>query len=76
MASQGVRVAVTQAEPAWLDLPGAVAKTCDLIAEAASNGAQLIAFPEAWIPGYPGWIWYVSQSLNISPHLSTHKPMP
>jgi hypothetical protein len=57
MANQSVRVAVTQAEPAWLDLQGAVAKTCDLIHEAAANGAQLIAFPEVWIPGYPGWIW-------------------
>jgi len=58
MASRGVRVAVTQAEPAWVDLPAAVAKTCDLINEAALNGAQLVAFPEVWIPGYPCWIWY------------------
>lgn len=52
-----VRVAVTQAEPVWLDLAGAVKKTCDLIQEAAQEGAQLIAFPECWIPGYPCWIW-------------------
>lgn len=53
-----VRVAVTQAEPVWFDLPGAVAKTCALIKEAADNKAQLVAFPEVWIPGYPNWIWY------------------
>ena len=52
-----VRVAVTQAEPAWLNLPEAVKKTCRLIAEAATNGASLITFPELWIPGYPAWIW-------------------
>lgn len=52
-----VRVAVTQAEPAWVDLAGAVNKTCHLISEAAQNGAQLVAFPEVWIPGYPCWIW-------------------
>lgn len=57
MRSQSVRVAVTQAEPAWLDLPAAVTKTCDLIEDAAKGGAQLIAFPECWIPGYPCWIW-------------------
>ncbi|PYH80218.1 hypothetical protein BO82DRAFT_366011 [Aspergillus uvarum CBS 121591] len=36
----------TQAEPVWLDLDATVDKTCALIAEAASQGAQLIAFPE------------------------------
>lgn len=55
--SKEVRVAVTQAEPVWLDLDATVDKTCSLIAEAASNGAQLIAFPECWVPGYPAWIW-------------------
>lgn len=54
-----VRVAVTQAEPVWLDLEATVKKTCDIIAEAAANGAQLVTFPECWIPGYPAWIWWV-----------------
>lgn len=55
-----VRVAVTQAEPAWLDLAASVKKTCGLIDEAASNGAELVAFPELFIPGYPTYIWCVS----------------
>jgi predicted amidohydrolase len=53
-----VRVAVTQHEPVWLDLPGTVLKTCAIIKEAADAGAKLVAFPECWVPGYPGWIWY------------------
>lgn len=52
-----IRVAVTQSEPIWLDLNATITKTCALIAEAASQGAQLISFPECWIPGYPAWIW-------------------
>lgn len=52
-----IRIAVTQAEPAWLDLDASVQKTISLVEEAASNGAQLISFPECWIPGYPAWIW-------------------
>ena len=27
------------------------------VAEAAAGGARLIVFPEAFIPGYPAWIW-------------------
>ncbi|KAH6716526.1 carbon-nitrogen hydrolase [Leptodontidium sp. MPI-SDFR-AT-0119] len=59
MGSQAptIKVAVTQAEPAWFDLDGTVAKTCKLIKEAASNGAKLVTFPEVWLPGYPAWIW-------------------
>lgn len=57
--SKSVRVAVTQAEPEWLDLNASVGKTCRLIEEAASQGAKLISFPECWIPGYPAWVWSV-----------------
>jgi predicted amidohydrolase len=49
--SATVRVAVTQAEPVWLDMHKTVVKTCELIEEAAHNGAKLVTFPECWIPG-------------------------
>lgn len=60
-----VRVAVTQAEPVWLDLDATVEKTCALIEAAAANGAQLVTFPECWIPGYPAWIWYELKTFCI-----------
>jgi nitrilase len=52
-----IKAAAVQSEPAWLDLQASVRKTCSLITEAAQNGAKIVAFPELWIPGYPGWIW-------------------
>ncbi|KAI0435621.1 putative nitrilase [Xylaria telfairii] len=67
MATQRLRVAVTQAEPEWLDLAGTVSKTVKLIAEAAAKGARLIAFPEVWVPGYPAWIW----GRAVDPMMST-----
>jgi nitrilase len=51
------KVAVVQAAPVWLDLDATVEKTIGLIKEAANAGAKLIAFPEAFIPGYPWYIW-------------------
>jgi hypothetical protein len=30
-----------------------------LIEAAAREGAKLIAFPEAFIPGYPLWVWFI-----------------
>ncbi|KAL4933831.1 carbon-nitrogen hydrolase family protein [Aspergillus undulatus] len=62
---QKVRIAVAQSEPIWLDLDGTIEKTCKLITEAAANGAQLIAFPECWVPGYPVWIWPLTRVLYI-----------
>ncbi|MDR6639519.1 carbon-nitrogen hydrolase family protein [Paenarthrobacter nitroguajacolicus] len=52
-----IRLAAVQAEPVWLDSEATVVKTIALIAEAAAGGADLLAFPETWIPGYPVFLW-------------------
>lgn len=41
--------------PVFLDAHASVQKACALIAEAAKSGAQLIAFPESFVPGFPVW---------------------
>jgi nitrilase len=41
--------------PVFLDARASVQKACALIAEAAKSGAQLIAFPESFVPGFPVW---------------------
>jgi nitrilase len=48
-----IRVAVVQAAPVFMDCDATVAKVGALTAEAASNSARLILFPEAFIPAYP-----------------------
>ena len=48
-----VKVAVVQAAPVLFDRGANVDKACRLIAEAAAGGAELILFPEAFIPAYP-----------------------
>ena len=52
-----VRLAVVQAASVYMDTEKSIDKACALIAEAAANGAALVAFPEVWISGYPWWIW-------------------
>jgi predicted amidohydrolase len=48
-------VAIAQAEVAR-DLAAGLQRTAELAREAAGRGAQLVAFPETWLPGYPAWL--------------------
>lgn len=47
--------AACHASSVFLDADKTADKACDLIAEAARNGASLIVFPESYIPGFPIW---------------------
>jgi nitrilase len=57
-----IKIAAAQASPVFLNREKTVEKACKLIQKAGSNGAKLIVFPEAFIPGYPDWIWVVPNS--------------
>lgn len=50
-----MRVAVVQAEPKW-QLRAGIEQVIEFIGAAAVAGADLIAFPEAFVPGYPWWV--------------------
>jgi nitrilase len=47
------KVAVVQDASVVLDRNASVLKTVDLARQAAAQGAELVLFPEAFIPGYP-----------------------
>jgi nitrilase len=52
-----VTVAAVQAAPTLLDRDATVATVVALSEKAAADGARLVAFPEAFVPGYPDWVW-------------------
>ena len=54
---QQYKAAVVQAEPVWLDVDATIDKAIGLIGQASAGGADLVAFPETWIPGYPWFLW-------------------
>ena len=51
------QIAVVQKAPAFLDKEKTIQLAVDTVVEAAANGAKLVVFTEAFIPGYPAWVW-------------------
>lgn len=56
------KIAAVQAAPVFLDRKASVDKACQSIALAGNGGARLVVFPEAFISGYPDWVWVVPNS--------------
>jgi len=56
------KAAIAQLSPIFLDREKTVEKACSAILEAGENGAKLIVFPEAFISGYPDWVWLIPNS--------------
>ena len=52
-----IKAAICQRPPVLLDKKASMAAALAMIAETASQGARLITFPEAFLPGYPTWVW-------------------
>ena len=55
--NRAVRVAVVQRPPVLLDRATTLGTAIEHLQAAAAEGAELVVFPEAYVPGYPAWIW-------------------
>src|SRR5476651_1546582 len=60
------RIAVVQRPPVFLDRAETLKSAVDAVREAAEAGARLIVFPEAYIPGYPAWIWRLRPGADMA----------
>ena len=60
-----LRLAAAQAAPVFLDRDATIEKACRIILEAGSNGADVLAFPEGYVPAHPLWFHFHAAT---SPH--------
>ena len=57
--SDTFKVAAVQAAPVFLNLDATIDKACRLIEAVSKESVELVAFPEAFVPGYPLWAWFI-----------------
>lgn len=51
-----IKLAGVESAPVFLNKAATTEKVCSLILEAGRDGADVIGFPEGFIPGHPGWV--------------------
>lgn len=61
-----MRIAVVQRPPVLLNRSGTITEAVAAIREAAASEARLVVFPEAYIPGYPAWIWRLRPGADMA----------
>jgi nitrilase len=60
------KIAVIQEPPVYLNLGKSMARAVDLIAQAARKGCALIVFLEAWLAGYPTFVWRLAPGSGMT----------
>ena len=69
------KIAVVQSPPVLLNRQATLERAVELVGEAAAGGAELVVFPEAFVPGYPTWIWRLRPGSDINLTESLHSKM-
>ena len=70
-----LNVALAQIAPVWLNKKATLDKIKSTVLEASKEGAELIVFGEAFLPGYPFWLAYTEGAawdLKVNKELHAH----
>jgi nitrilase len=59
------RLAIIQRPPVLMDREKTVRAAVTMVDEAVAGGAEAVLFPEAFIPGYPAWVWRLRPGLDM-----------
>ena len=54
------KAAAVQTSPVFLNVEKTIEKAISFVKEATLNGANLVAFPEVFVAGYPYWNWIMT----------------
>jgi len=60
------QIAVAQRPPVLLDLQATMERAVSTVEETAARGSKLLVFPEAYLPGYPTWIWRLRPGADMA----------
>lgn len=75
-ASRIVRAAAVQITPLFDSADGTINKVCEYIAKAAADGAQLVVFPETFVPYYPYFSFIRPPMLAGAEHMKLYELAP
>jgi len=59
------KLGIVQEPPVYLDLPKSMERAVELVGQAAAAGCEMLVFPEAWLPGYPTFVWRLSPGAEM-----------
>lgn len=60
------KIAIVQSPPVFLNRSETIERAEALVSEAATEGAELVIFPETFIPGYPMWMWRLRPGADMA----------
>jgi len=69
------KIAVIQHPPVLCNRNATITKAIELAATAAKEGAKLLLFPEAYIPGYPTYVWRLKPGGDMKLSCNIHDQM-
>ena len=70
-----MKIAIAQIASVFLDRASCLDTAVQAIKEAAANNAALIVFPEAFIGGYPAWVWRLRPGVDQAQCAQLHQKL-